>query len=552
MPARSRSFRPLVALLGLLAVAASGMVLDAARPFERGGRAQSGSVAAPSSGAQATLPLVPVNVRVLDRAGKLVTDLTQADFTLTEDDAPQPVRHFSLQTPTTEPADPAMKPVVRTAVTLSPQPARMLVIFLGRGRLEDASKAVTALAQFVRTKLVPQDLVAVFTGDRALPFTTDHEKAAQVLDRFKRAHGDIDHEIELQLGPTTMAALYGRKVIPAKLQTKIDEVVDGPGARTPAGTAPDVLEPKDFSNLSLDDFMFSTAHTLQDQGSLNTLVEYLRRFAGEKHVIYVTEKGMPLPSEENDARVAAGANDGRIVIHTIQAGGMMQPEAGKEMEQTHLQTLAFKSLRTLAGLTGGLAIFGETGSSAVARIEEATRSSYLLGYQPRGWNGAYRKIAVKVNRPDVTVLWRHGYYAQTQPEPFNRRGIITADRLLAAAVFRREVKDIRLKVAASQANGGLKIDVKIDPSRLSIATGQAGRTATLHVAVFCLDSGEQSTGANQQELVMKMSEEEYSRYQKDWIPYTLQFPLSRGADHIRFIVYDYGADVIGRADTKIF
>ncbi len=192
---------------------------------------------APAVQPQAALPLVPLNVRVVDRAGRPVTTLQASDFTITDEDVPQPIRHFSVETVTAEAAEPGARPAARKGISLSPQPYRLFVIFLGRGRLEDASKAVTALAQFVRARLVPRDQVAVFAYDRALPFTTDHEKVAQLLDRFKRAHADINHEIELQLGPTGMAALYGRKAIPARLQTKIDELFDGPGARPPPSHA---------------------------------------------------------------------------------------------------------------------------------------------------------------------------------------------------------------------------------------------------------------------------------------------------------------------------
>ena len=40
---------------------------------------------------------IPVDVRVLDRDGKAVTDLTAADFTLLENGVPQEIRYFSAQ-----------------------------------------------------------------------------------------------------------------------------------------------------------------------------------------------------------------------------------------------------------------------------------------------------------------------------------------------------------------------------------------------------------------------------------------------------------------------
>jgi hypothetical protein len=41
--------------------------------------------------------IVPVDVRVLDRDGKPITDLEQGDFTVLEDGAPQDIRYFSAR-----------------------------------------------------------------------------------------------------------------------------------------------------------------------------------------------------------------------------------------------------------------------------------------------------------------------------------------------------------------------------------------------------------------------------------------------------------------------
>jgi VWFA-related protein len=531
-----------LAIAGLLAAHPGG---QASAPASHAAAGQGGAAA-----------LVPVNVRVIDRAGRPVTDLKQSDFTLSEDGVPAQIRHFSLETLTPETPPPGAALAVRTGISLSPQNHRIFLIALGLGRLEEPSKAITGLIQFVRTRLLPQDEVGVFAYDRALAFTTDHEKVAQVLERFRRAHPDIDMEIQLQLGPTGMAALYGRKTIPPKVQAKIDEVFGGPGARTAAVTAPDVFEAAAFSGLSLDDFMFSSAQTLQDHVNLITLMEYLRRFEGEKQVLFVTERWMTYPSDEIDAALGMAGSDARAAIHTLQAGGLAKPAAGNERTTDHQQAMAFRSLRAITDQTGGLSAIVERGGAALDRLDEATRTSYLIGYAPRAWDGAYRRIAVQVNRPDVKVLFRHGYYGAPDAGAFSRRMQITADRLGAAGSFRREVNDIRIKASASQnkgrGGGELTMDVKIDISRLSLAVVDGAHVGTLDVGVFYIDSAGQPVGSQAQTLPVKMTEEEFKRYQKGGFPYTMQFPMLRGTQTIRFVVYDYVTDLIGRADTRVF
>ena len=503
------------------------------------------------------LDLVPVNVYVVDRAGKPVTDLKQSDFTVSENGIAQQIRHFSVRAlaPAAGAADSQL--ALRTGISLAPQNERIFVIMLGRGRLEDATKAVTSLIAFVR-KLLPQDKVAVFAHNRALAFTTDHEKAAQALERFKKAHGDVDLEIDNQMGPTGMAALYGIKAISRKTQTKIDEMVLGPEAKTPAPGPGDTFDLNAFRDLTLDDFMFSTAQALKDAANLRSLLEYLRRYEGEKHLLFVTERGVDkaalMPSDESDRSVAALASDGRVAIHTLQAGGIAAAEPGREMDSTHLQTLALRSLRAIAELSGGVSLMMERKGPALDRLDDLTKNGYLIGYQPgnAAWDGSYRNVAVKVTRPDVTVLHRHGYYRVPLVGGFDRRGAVTNDRLTAAATFRRQIDDIKVRAKASHGQGGLTVEGKIDVGKLALTTSDGKHTATLDVAVFCMDSSGAGVGTHTTTMTISLSDEELTRYQKDGMPYSLHFPFDRGVDNIRFVVYDYRADIIGRVDTRVF
>jgi VWFA-related protein len=501
---------------------------------------------------QAPLDLVPVTVRVLDRAGKPVTDLKQADFTLVEDGVPQDIRAFTVQSlvPT---AQPSVRPAVRQGLPVDPQNHRIFVFALGQGRHEEAPKAITELVRFVRTRLLPQDQVAIFAYDRALDFTTDHNKVADALERFRRAHEDVDFGIGQQLGPTGMAALYGSRAIPRKLQARIDEMLLGAGAKPPTSATPDAVDLSAFANLSLDDFMWANALTLQDQGNLTALVEYLRRVDGEKHLVFVTENGLLWPNDASDRELAAAANDGCVSIHTLQTGGASQPEPGKELEATQRQSQSFKSLRMWSELTGGLSAITASIPVAVDRLDETTRHGYVMTYRSSraAWDGGYRTIDVKVNRPDVTVLFRHGYYRHGVVGGFDRRSFVTADRLLAAGLFRREVGDIKVKATASvRAGGFLVVEGKITLSRLKLDVIDGAHVGMLNIAVFCLDSGLNSVGTHVQPLPLKLTEDEFTRYSKDGLPYRVQFANIRGTQNIRFIVYDYASDLIGRVDTN--
>jgi len=505
--------------------------------------------------APAPVDLVPVNVCVVDRSGRPVTDLKQADFTILEDGAPQQVRSFALQAleAGTAPADAA--PGLRKGMTLAPQNGRMIAILLGLGRLDEPAGYITGLLRFVKTRLLPQDQVALFAYDRALSFTTDHQKVAEALERFKKSHEDVDFALGQQLSDTGMAPLYGNRVIPRKLQARIDELILGPGAAPAAPIPAEVIEHQAFGGMSLDQFMASTATTLQDRGNLMALLEYLRRFDGHKHVLFVTENGLRWPSDAGDQALATVANDARASIHALETGGMLARGANEGAKTTLLQARTLQSLRAIAELTGGVAAIAETGQEALDRLDAITRTGYVLGYQASNpsWDGNYRSIAVKVNRPDVKVLFRHGYYRASEIGGFDRRGFVTSDRLAQAGSFRREVGDIKVKASATQRGGAsLVVDGKIDLSKVKLATLDGSRVGLLNVAVFGFDNGGNPMGVQAQELPLNFSEEEYARFQKSGLPYTISFPAIRGTQHVRFVVYDFGSDLVGRADTALF
>ena len=301
--------------------------------------------------------LVPINVVVTDQNDKPVTDLTRDDFVILEDGVRQAVAHFSLQTLAAVAPEPeATKARLRKVPTasLEPQTRRTFIILLGRGRLQQPSKAVDRLIAFVKGDLLPQDMVAVMGWNRATDFTTDHEKVVQVLERFKKYHEGVEAKMALRF--SGLAAIYGSKEIPKNLQPDVDRIFNVPGAlnarHLPPGSVADAGKMKDdarqateglqrmeadtaglmssldqlqvdsLTDLSFDDYVSSNAQTMQDVQNLYTAIEYLRYMDGEKHLLFFTEQGIFLPRLDNDKSLAAMANDARVTIDTFQTGGV--------------------------------------------------------------------------------------------------------------------------------------------------------------------------------------------------------------------------------------
>ena len=551
---------------------------------------------------RSAITMVPLDVRVLDRNGKPVGDLKQEDFGIVEDNVPQQIRYFSSQVMRAEAPRPAAAPAPRRVMRpdVSPQNQRIFLIVLGRGRLQGPSKGVDAALRFVREQLLPQDQVSVLAFNRATSFTTDHQKVAQVLERFKRSNDRIEGQLRERF--SGLAAVYGSKSIPAPIQDEIDQVFrfEGgvtarqlpPGRITASGRIADdvrrnvdllqrkeVIEaradnpsPFDASDLqqaeridlSFEDYVAANAQTMQDVGNIYTGIEYLRYIEGEKHLVFFTETGIFLPRADDDRGIAAAASDARVVIDTIHTGGLLGAppptvQSSSALPSTgmmFMHAFSVQSLRTVADLTGGQSSAFTFADKALNRIDEATRAYYLLGYYPTNgtWDGRYRRISVRVNRPGVTVLFRHGYFGRTELVPFDREKFLSYSRIAAAGRFVEAIHDIPVtaRLAPDQAvQSEIRVDATIDSAKLKFTVEEGWHVGAIDVAIFCADSRENLVGYTWQKVDLRAREDVYQHLLKDGLPFNARIPVRAKPRYVKVIVYDYGADVLGSAVLTI-
>ena len=518
--------------------------------------------------------LVPVDVRVVDRQGRPVSDLKQEDFTVFEEGVRQNIRHFSLQTLTPEAPGAPGAPGVRKAEIeplpsrgLPAQNSRVFLVVLGRGRLQEPSRGLDALMQFVRTRLLPQDRVAVLAWDRATDFTTDHDQVWQLIDRIRKAHERIEAAMAQQFGG--LAAVYGSQSLPAWLRAEVTAVFKGTGAlasrQVAPGTPADAAGLSDIqrratdaameaelqaalaamssdagipappasswssgdqmlTDLPFDEFVSRNAGTMQDLSKIYAGIEYMRFVPGEKHLAFFTEQGLAILRGDDVSRLAEVANDARVVIDNFQTGGVT-PGFGA--------SAAMKDLRVLSEATGGQASIMEYSRDGLDRVDQATRVSYLLGYYPARplGDGGYRTISVRVNRPGVTVLYRHGYFARLEEPGFDRRTFLTNNRVTSAALYKHDIHDIGVTLSASRVKGRggatdeAVVQVVIDASRLDLKDVGGRHVGAIDVAVFFGDDRKAVVQERWQKIDLQLPEATYRRIRSGGLPYTLRMPI---------------------------
>ena len=187
-----------------------------------------------------------------------------------------------------------------------------------------------------------------------------------------------------------------------------------------------------------------------------------------------------------------------------------------------------------------------------------TRTGYVLGYYPTNamLDRRYRNISVRVNRPGVRVLFRHGYFARAELPPLDRKRMLSYNRVTTAAGFGKEVPDIAVTASAVNAMTADKkreahLEVQIAPDRLTFSDVDGMKVGAIEIAVFCADANQQLVGQSWNDVALKMTAEAFARFKAQGMTYRERIPVSAQVRHIKVVVYDVGADVLGSAMVKV-
>jgi VWFA-related protein len=209
--------------------------------------------------------------------------------------------------------------------------------------------------------------------------------------------------------------------------------------------------------------------------ALIAIAEHLERVPGRKNLLWVAGsfpvsiggESMAAPrrmaSDKRNAgpeveRAARALSRSGLAIYPVDARGLMvgQQYVGSMLkpELRNPDTAEFATMQMLAERTGGRAFFNNNDlAAALRRAVEDARLTYVLGYYPshHDWKGRFRKIDLRVARPDVELLYRRGYFAQPDEpaEAWYRQ------RVLDAALWNPvDATGLRLTVAVTPASGG--------------------------------------------------------------------------------------------------
>jgi VWFA-related protein len=369
---------------------------------------------------RAGVDVVQVDVTVLDKERRPVRGLTASDFTILEDGKPRPVVAFVpvdiAERESVEGRASWVRDVAPDVADNNVRPEGRLVVIMFDWSIRFGDQTLAKrIATAAVDQLGPNDLAAVvftnasagsgapqnFTADRGRLLAAINRPFAVALHNPPNGPSHDPRNANLVMIDDPEGYESGecacRRCVADTIARVADAVRDVPGRR---------------KTLLFIGTYFRLSEGLQ--GPLNKAPPAAP--AAITGLIPVNPNIMACAQPLRDAREAmlratAAAN---LTIHTIDPVGIETPMNSPLGGSDEGIRVRQDDLTSLADLTGGRAIMHtEAPETKIPALFGESQSYYLLAFAPSDSkaDGKFHKLSVKVNRADVTVRTRSGYYA---------------------------------------------------------------------------------------------------------------------------------------------
>jgi VWFA-related protein len=529
--------------------------------------------------------LVTVDVVVVDKHGEPVRDLAAADFTIAEDGRPQTVQFFQPVVATAGAPRPG-QPVERkygysTNVGAQARPERSFVIFFDDVHLthEQGERARTAIGRFLEQEIDAGDLVSLVAPARGLRW---HARLpggrAELIKALASLRGSVPTEVAQErisdyeayrihvMQDEQMAERVGRRFSnyhvagrdPVNLQRD-----EGPRPERKGGTA-GLIEPL-VQARAAEAYTRAAARNRVTLGALASTIESLALVRGRKSIILMSP-GFILDQELTLFRqVLDAARRANIAMYSVDARGLeVQSVFGSAQFGSPLDSrdvgaanadaaLEAEGAVSLAESTGGFAVQNSNDLAAgLRRIGRESQVYYLLGYMPAEVHadGKFRRITVRVARPDVQVRARKGYYAGGVPSksPDARE---TADALETALQSPYDLADLPVRAAAyvfgnvNATESSVLLAGEVDLRAFKLKANAGVLTDVLDLRLIVTDPATGESKRYERTVEMNLQSQVPKAETSAWYPLSQPFELAPGRYQARLAVRDRNSGRVG-------
>lgn len=385
--------------------------------------------------------MIAVDAAVYDKSGKPVTNLTAADFVITEDGKTQTVQtiylvssdpNFVKQGATASATQAGAGASELQAGTAGPVHrelrARVMVFVFDLTHLsaDGYKRSRDAVEGFLKDGASSADLVGVVANGLMLNNKIDTDKAALLKAMGTMKGPNLSRYAEMRAFPRLIDE--SEAIAVARMNKETTNRV----MQRACGERPDECNGRAGDEIVREQLEAKAAHiaaeTQRDSvlslSALLTLANGLGRLPGTKNVIILSEgfytgelrealKGVVTLAARNNVRFST--MDARGLSRDPRMQNLMneQPLTGAGDLSTVSTDENADVLSSLAIDTGGEVIMNHNSlRSSVDLVAAQAGTYYVLGYAPtRTMDGQYHGISVKVTRPDVTIRARKGYVA---------------------------------------------------------------------------------------------------------------------------------------------
>jgi VWFA-related protein len=285
----------------------------------------------------------------------------------------------------------------------------LIVLFLDLSSLEsdDSERAVESAKNYLTKQMSPADLVSIVSFDTSLKVVQDFSSDKKLL------------------------------------LTALERIAGNEGTGQEAGTTgTSEGTPDDAGSFVADDTDYNIFNTDLRLQALSTIAKNLSGIDQKKSILYFSS-GMTKTGVENQAQLRAAVNvavRSNVSIYAVDSRGLQALPPGGIATSASLRGVSSYSgaavqndldsnfasqetLVTIANDTGGKAFLDSNDfSKAYTKVQADSESYYVLGYRSSNpsQDGRFRRIQVKLNRGDVKLEYRMGYYGPRNFQHFTK------------------------------------------------------------------------------------------------------------------------------------
>lgn len=409
------------------------------------------------SGAQEVM----LDVVVRDKKGQRVTNLEPSDLEIYDNGARRQITSFRLIegsidiTPGDKPAETVSATSARKRVELDPLgQVRLVTLIYNRLDLDSRNLALKASLDLLKNEFPPNVFMSVlvlddgvhalqaFTNDRVLLKKAVEHATSGAYTEFISDSKRIEDEMKAELGPATAGESVGEQV------QGLSDGTAGSSGHGPAGDPAGAAMAQMMLNMLLTARSSELAQTGRSAiwGLIN-IVSQQYTLPGRKSILFFSPGfGIPQGMEDEWKVLISTANRFNVTFYAIDSRGLgttnlnddsvSQLKDATSASRANLrkgnglvtpamakaQDMAIDSgkangqntLADLAQSTGGFLIANTNDfRNDLRKVSEDIETYYQVTYNPQieKYDGSFRKVEVRTDRPNLRIQSRAGYFA---------------------------------------------------------------------------------------------------------------------------------------------